>query len=304
MKINLEIFLNYHELEGERILSKPDDYLGSNDMEFKTQLEKKYTQLFGDKKIDFSIYDNPTLQGLWKVNHTMAFQCLEKRYLYNNLEEIFEILKKRNIEKENYIVNKTTYNYVENIFGLYILFGDFSKANSLKDEYQSILKSEVIPIVYDDTSIMGEDCKLYKISDDGRSISLISVNIKEGPKIIFISNPGCYFSKQAIKLISATPELMNIFKKYATIIIPFRTSMSYLNDMAVWNKNNPELEHFIYPHQDKLQGCFNKFSFSSAPKLYFIKDNKIVYQIRGFDPRESKYISDVYNGIKQVGIEI
>ncbi len=289
-----QVFMDYYNVVGQKNAN------GEYSFEECTQnFKKKHVELFGSKKIDFSKYNNELLKKLWGVSTIMSFHTLEQKYL-SQAENIFENLKERNLDKEKCV----WYPCAEEIFGLYIKFGDFSKAKQLKEKYPNILKSEPVPNVYEDNSILQKSYKLYDISSNGKFIKLTSIKMEEGPKIIALLSPTCHFAKLAMEAILSEPDLKNVFENHSLIIFPLNTAISPIMEIAKWNKDNPKLKYYIHSNRKDLRKGWENLSFTGTPAFYFLKNKQIVHQIGGWGPTEKEFKLDFRKGINQIGIPI
>lgn len=291
-----QIFMDYHKEQGQKFANSEYSF-----QECTQNFKKKYAELFGNQKLDLSKYNTKALKELWKVYDIMSFHSLEQKYLFQ-VENILENLEKRNVTRKNRIEYSYKSTYVEDLFSLYIKFADFSKAKQLKEKYPNILKLEPVLDIYEDNLVLQKHYKLYKISPDGKSIKLTSIQMGKDPKIIAILNPNCHFAKLAMETISSTPDLRSIFENHALIIFPLNTSMSYVMEIAKWNGNNPKLEYFIYLDRKDLREDWSDLDFTKGVCFYFLKDKQIIYQLGGWGPTEKEFKETLRKGIDQIGI--
>jgi hypothetical protein len=277
-------FLDYEKLLSEK------DY---SYKEYSKKLEMKYHKLFSNKKVDFSKCNNELLKDLFTINSIMSFYTIKDEYL-SNVEKIFKEIEKRNLEKEK-LFEKT---YIEQVFGLYIKFGYFSKAKELQKKYPDIL-TEYIPEVIEDPSVVKDKYKIYEVLDDGKILKLTSIQIEKGTKIIIFVDPYCEFAKKALSLILFDENLRKYFEENGLLIFPINTSISEISSISEWNKKN-KLKWFVHSSRNDLSKDWENFDITQSPNFYFLKDGKITFQINGFVLSEEEFKLELYKAIDKI----
>ena len=280
-----QIFMDYRNMQGQKYVNGECSY-----KECSENFKKKYEELFGHQKLDFSKYSNEILKELWKVDYIISFHSIEQKYL-SEVENIFENLKKRNLDREKCAMGTCA----EELFGLYIKFGYFSKAKELQKKYPDIIKED-IPEVIEDTSVIKNKYKLYEVLDDGKVLKLTSIQIEKGTKIIIFANPYCEFAKKALSLILSDENLRKYFEENGLLIFPINTSISEISSISEWNKNN-KLKWFVHSSRNDLSKDWENFDITQSPNFYFLKDGKIVFQINGFGPDDNEFKLKLYKAL-------
>lgn len=282
-------FMDFDNVQGQKFLNNEYSF-----EECTQNYKKKYAELFGNITSDYSKYNDGLLKDMWKIDYIMSFQSIEQKYLHQ-MEIIFEDLEKRHLGKEKCAESTCA----EELFGLYIKFGEFAKARQLKEEYPEVLQ-ESVPAVYEDSSMLRKHHKLYKVSPDGKHIDLISVQMEKGPQIVAVLDADCQFAKRAIETIRDADEVREYFEKYALIISPLNTSISQVFKIAEWNKDNPKLEYYIYSGRKDLREDWKAFDFTKGTNFYFINNNRVVYQLSGWGPTEEEFGLNMRRGIEKI----
>jgi len=283
------IFRNYIDTQRQKLMKSeisPEEHAGS--------FKAKYNELFGGKKLEFAKYEDKELKGLWLASYMVAYYSLEQKYVLQ-MESIFKILKQRNLDKKECFASPCA----EELFEIYLRFSDFSKAKQLALQYPDII-TDYVPDISEDAATVQQPHRLYKISPDGRSLKLISVQMDYDKQIVALMNPECEFAQQAISAISSTPDLRSYFEKHALIIYPMYTSVSGLPTTAEWNKNNPQLEYFVYLDKNNMKKDWERFDLNALTDFYFLKNDQIVHRIPGWPQTEEEFIAETRRAISKL----
>jgi len=259
----------------------------------------KYNKLFGGQRFEFAKYDDKVLRGLFFASDMMASYTSERKFVLQ-MEDIFEILKQRKLDREECFQSPCA----EELFDIYLRFGDFPKAKQFAQQYPDIL-TDYVPDINEDAAVLQKPHKLYKISPDGRSLSLVSVQMDGDKQIVALLNPECEFAQKAMSAISSTPDLREYFEKHALIISPVYTSLSSIAKAAEWNRNNPKLEYFVYLDKDAIRKDWKQFDLRGMTDFYFLKNDQIVDRIPGWPPTEEEFIAEMRKAINKLenGVE-
>lgn len=283
------ILKSYMDAQSQK-LSKAEISSEENANGFKA----KYNELFGGQKLKFTKYDNNELKGLWLASYMMAYYSLEQKYVLQ-MENIFENLKQRNLDKEECYSSPCA----EELFEIYLRFSDFQAAKQLAQQYPAIL-TDYVPDINEDAALLQKPNRLYRISPNGKSLNLISVQMDDHKQIVALLNPECEFAQQAMSAISSTPDLREYFEKHALLISPVYTSISSIAKTAEWNKDNPKLEYLIYLDKNNMREDWKQFDLNALTDFYFLKNNQVVDRIPGWTPKEGQFISDMRNAISRL----
>ncbi len=283
------IFKNYMDAQRQKLFKSE-----ISSEEYAKGFKAKYNELFGGQKLEFAKHENKELKGLWLASYMMAYYSLEQKHV-QQLENIFGNLKQRNLDKEECSASPC----VEELFGIYLRFSDFQMAKQLAKQYPDIL-TDYIPDINEDVAMLRKPYRLYKISPDGKSLNLISLQMADDKKIVALMNPECHFAQQAMSTISSTPDLRNYFEKHALIISPVYTSLSSIAKAAEWNKNNPKLEYLIYLDKNNMREDWKQFNLNAMTDFYFLKNNQIIYRIPGWPSTEEEFIAEMRNAINKL----
>lgn len=254
----------------------------------------KYNKLFRDQKLEFAKYEDKVLKGLWFATYLMALYSQEQKYVLQ-MENIFENLKQRNLDKEECFQSPCA----EELFEIYLGFSDFPKAKQLAQQYPTIL-TDYVPDINEDAAMLQKPYRLYKISPDGKFLNLVSVQMDTDKKIVALMDPECHFAEQAMGAISSTPDLREYFEKHALIIYPVYTSILGIAQTAEWNKNNPGLEYFIYLDKNNIREDWKQFDLNALTDFYFLRNNQVIHRIPGWPPSKEEFIAEMRNAINKL----
>ena len=283
------ILMNYENVERQKVIESK-----ISSKEYVNNFKAKYNELLDGQKLEFSKYDDKVLKGLWFASYLMALYSQEQKYVLQ-MESIFESLKQRNLDKEECFQSPCA----EELYEIYLRFSDFPKAKQLVQQYPAIL-TDYVPDINEDAAMLQKPYRLYKVSPDGKSLNLISVQMDGNKKIVALLNPECHFAEQAMNAISSTPDLRDYFEKHALIISPVYSSISSIAKTAEWNKNNPKLEYFVYLNKNNMRKDWEQFELKGLTDFYFLKNNLIVYRIPGWPPTEDEFIAEMRNAISKL----
>ncbi|OGS06397.1 MAG: hypothetical protein A2270_06840 [Elusimicrobia bacterium RIFOXYA12_FULL_51_18] len=281
--------MNYEDAQKQKLIKSE-----ISSKEHSDRFEAKYNELFGGQKLEFAKYDDKVLKELWLASYMMASYTLGQKYVLQ-MEDIFKNLKRRGIETGECLEGRC----LDDLFSIYLRSSDFPKARQLAQQYPAIL-TDYVPDINEDASVLHKPHRLYKISLDGKSLNLISVQMDDNKKIVALMNPECEFAQQAISAISSTPDLRDYFEKHALIICPVYSSVLSIAKAAEWNKKNPKLEYFVYLDKNDIRKDWKQFDLKVFTDFYFLKNNKIIYRIPGWGPTGKEFIAEMRNAISKL----
>jgi len=149
----------YSEITRKEMQKSP----GFSEEKYASALNRKHDELFGNRKPDFSRYSDETLKYFFDMYDTLSFYTIEKEYL-SRLEEVFEVLKERDLHKARCSATSLEDTCVADMFSAYVKQGDLVNARKMRRAYPTILKKEQVPNVSEDREVLGLPNKLYEVS--------------------------------------------------------------------------------------------------------------------------------------------
>lgn len=163
------------------------------------------------------------------------------------------------------------FDFHERLFAKHVAHRDWAAIRRLYQKFP--LEQFLLPDIVE-TPVSGP--AVYEVEGGGQKLVLRAVDLSAGPRIVSVVAPGCHFSQDAIKAITADPELSRIFSALAVYIYPAHFSLD-IQELARTNGAGP-IRYSILRQAADWPGL----DFSGTPKFYFFKDGKLVDSVDGW----------------------
>lgn len=147
-----------------------------------------------------------------------------------------------------------------------------------------IASNELPPEFSDNTSFTKGQPSEWLVSIDQRIMTrrVVDLNILD-TKIIVVSHPGCYFSRNAVKDIYADPALSKRLDRRVRWLAPQDGNLNF-DKFQDWNRNNPEAQ-LSMAHKSKEWEAIDSWA---TPTFYFFSGGKVVTKFSGWRGKNSK----------------
>jgi hypothetical protein len=173
-------------------------------------------------------------------------------------------------EKNKHLINEMHYAYIKT--------RQFRHAEQLEKQFPDINFSSVQVI----ESIKNFERSLLHIENKGRKLVQKPFTLPKSSHIIVVSSPMCSASRRFLFWLQSKPDLLALFAKKSTWIIPVDGRM-YLKETQESNiRNTPIIMQYTYKQTD-----WPEIEYWGTPTLYFYQDGKLKNQLIGW-PSEGR----------------
>ena len=117
----------------------------------------------------------------------------------------------------------------------------------------------------------------------------------EKPTILMITNPGCHFSQDAFRAISADPALMRRLDGPLQLLAPHQMDVD-IDDFVQWNRLHPSLPMSLAYH---WRG-WSMLDMRETPTFYFIKEGAVQHALKGWPNGTAKI--HLRDGLAKIGL--
>jgi hypothetical protein len=211
-------------------------------------------------------YDTRTLELLFEATFVAA-DASDRADATPLMEAILDELYRRAFLREDLVAM---------LDARYVTDRDWEKARALYARFP--WKGLAVPEIHESTARI-EGPAVYDVSNDGRSLTLVPVDIVSRPIVVAIVSGDCHFSNDADAAIAAAPDLARALAAHTLYIDPSLQSI-HLEAIAESNRASDRKLHVLY----RARG-WPGLDFRRTPHFYFLKDGRIVDEIVGSDPQ-------------------
>ncbi|MDT8286767.1 MAG: hypothetical protein RQ748_06630 [Elusimicrobiales bacterium] len=231
-------------------------------------------------------YSDEELRLLYSALRKAAFYSPDDEEYVARQELVFnEKLRRGKAEEED----------VERMVSAFLSARMFERARTLKSRYPKMELPD-IPETITGNAPQSALWQAYAVSNGGKTIELKALPLSSGSKIVVVISPGCGAMESAMKSILSDPELAPFFRTNGTMITR-RSDFAGAEDVGE-QFGFPEV-YVVHKSQD-----FPGLWLQSSPYLYFLKDGKILYSLRGWsDENNSAHPKkEIRKGLTLIGL--
>ena len=231
-----------------------------------------------------SAYPADTLDRLCRALGTIAF--------YTPDSEV-NALKMEKAVKEK--VGRGTFEAddIEDMYSALLNARLFDKAREMRARFPAIITETLPDIVVPEPAPAGS-WLAYELSPDGKTARLRSLRLHRGAHIIMAMSPGCGVSARAVKEIMEDPGLGPMFEAGAVLVSRRFDAAGILE-----TKKATGLDQVYIAHK---WGDFPGVSFMSSPWIFFLKDGKVVSDMRGWADEGAYSLKRLRRGMQDIGL--
>jgi hypothetical protein len=230
-------------------------------------------------------YPEPTLN--------LLFETLTKISFYTPDSEV-DALKLEKAVKEK--VRRGTFDAedIEDMYSVLLAARLFDKARETQERFPAIITEKLPEIVVPGPAPKG-NWLAYELSADGKTARLRSLRLHRGAHMIMAMSPGCGVSARAMREIMADPALGPIFGAGA-VLVSRRFDVAGVAEA----KAATGLDQVFIAHKS---GDFPGVSFMSSPWIFFLKDGKVVSNMRGWADEGAYSLRRLRKGMESIGLK-
>lgn len=231
-----------------------------------------------------SAYPEETLALLYKTLSKISFYTPDSEANALKVERAFEEKFRRGtFEADD----------VERVYGVLLAARLFGRAKAVQERFPAIIKETLPEIVVPEPAPAG-GWRVYEVSSDGRRARLKTLRVARGAHIIMAMSPGCGVSARAVKEILADPELGPIFEAGAFLVTRRFDAAGVLETRRDTGLTQVHIAH--------KSGDFPGVSFMTSPWVFFLKDGKVVYDMRGWSDDGARSLARLRRGLEAIGL--
>jgi len=232
-----------------------------------------------------SAYPEETLALLYKTLKKISFYTPDSEANALKVEKVFEEKFRRGtFEADD----------VERVYGILLAARLFGRAAAVKDRFPAIIKETLPEIIVPDPAPAG-NWRVYEVSADGRRARLKTLRVARGVHIIMAMSPGCGVSARAVKEILADQELGPIFEAGAFLVTARFDAAGVLETRRDTGLTQVHIAH--------KWGDFPGVSFMTSPWIFFLKDGRVVYDMRGWADDGAQSLKRFRRGLEAIGLK-
>ena len=183
---------------------------------------------------------------------------------------------------------------VERVYGVLLAARLFGRATAVRERFPAIIKDTLPEIIVPEPAPAG-NWRVYEVSADGRRAKLKTLRVARGAHIIMAMSPGCGVSARAVKEILADPELGPIFEAGAFLVTRRFDAAGVLE-----TRRDTGLTQV---HIARKLGDFPGVSFMTSPWIFFLKDGKVAYDMRGWADDGAHSLKRFRRGLEAIGLK-
>lgn len=232
-------------------------------------------------------YSDEELRFLYSALRKTAFYSPDDEEYVARQEMVFnEKVRRGKAEEED----------VERMVSAFLSARMFERARSLKSKYPKIELPDIPEIIITGNAPQSTLWQAYAVSNEGKTIELKALPLSLGPKIVVVMSPGCGAMESAMKSVLSDLELAPFFRANGVMIT--RRS-DFAATEAVGKQFNFQ-EIYVVRKSGDFPGLWLQFS----PYFYFLKDGKILYELRGWsdDNNSAHPKKEIRKGLMTIGL--
>jgi len=230
-------------------------------------------------------YPEPVLDGLFKTLRTIAFWTPDSEANALRLERAFaEKVRRGTFGTEQ----------VEQAYEALLAARLFDKAREMRARFPAIITAALPDIVVPEPAPKG-NWLAYELSADGKTARLRSLRLHRGAYMIMAMMPGCGVSVRAVKEIMEDPGLGPTFGAGAVLVTGRFDAAGVIEA-----KNATGLDQVYIAHK---WGDFPGVNFTTSPWIFFVKDGKVVSDMRGWADEGEYSLRRLRKGMESIGLK-
>lgn len=229
-------------------------------------------------------YPEPTLNLLFKTLKKISFYTPDSEANALKLEKA----AKEKVRRGTFAAED-----IEDMYSALLNARLFERARDLKERFPAIITEELPEIVVPEPAPAG-NWLAYELSGDGKRAKLRSLRLHRGAHMIMAMSPGCGVSARAVREIMADPALGPLFGAGAVLV-----SRRFDPAGVLETKKETGLEQVYIARK---WGDFPGISFMSSPWIFFLKDGKVVSDMRGWADDGAHSLKRLRRGMEAIGL--
>lgn len=230
-------------------------------------------------------YSEEVLDGLFKTLRTISFWTPDSEANALRLELAFaEKARRGTFQAEQ----------AEQTYDALLAARLFDKARGMQERFPAIITEKLPAIVVPEPAPKG-NWLAYELSADGKTARLRSLRLHRGAHMIMAMSPGCGVSARAVREIMADPGLGPIFGAGAVLV-----SRRFDAAGVLETKKAAGLEQVYIAHK---WGDFPGVNFMTSPWIFFVKDGRVVYDMRGWADEGGHSLRRLRKGMESIGLK-
>lgn len=183
---------------------------------------------------------------------------------------------------------------VEDMYSSLLAARLFDRARDLQERFPAIITGKLPEIVVPEPAPAG-NWLAYELLDGGKRAKLRSLRLQRGAHMIMAFSPGCGVSARAVREIMADAELGPVFEAGA-VLVSRRFDAAGVEDI----KKETGLERVYIAHK---WGDFPGVNFMTSPWVFFLKDGKVVSDMRGWADDGAYSLKRLRRGMEEIGLK-
>ncbi|OGR76784.1 MAG: hypothetical protein A2X32_01500 [Elusimicrobia bacterium GWC2_64_44] len=229
-------------------------------------------------------YSRETLGRLCKALGTIAFYTPDSEANALKLEKaVKEKVRRGTFEADD----------IEDMYSALLNARLFDKAGEMRERFPAIITEKLPKIVVPEPAPAG-NWLAYELSPDGKTARLRSLRLHRGAHMIMAFSPGCGVSARAVREIMEDPALGPMFEVGAVLV-----SRRFDAAGVVEMKAAAGLQQVYIARK---WGDFPGVSFMSSPWIFFLKDGKVVSDMRGWADDGAHSLKRLRRGMQDIGL--
>jgi len=229
-------------------------------------------------------YPAGTLDRLCRALGTIAFYTPDSEVNALKLEKaVKEKVRRGTFDTED----------IERMYSTLLNARLFDKAGEMRERFPAIITEKLPEIVVPEPAPAGS-WLAYELSPDGKTARLRSLRLHRGAHMIMAMSPGCGVSARAVREIMEDPGLGPVFEAGAVLV-----SRSFDAAGVMETKAATGLEQVYIAHK---WGDFPGVNFTTSPWIFFLKDGKVVSDMRGWADDGAHSLKRLRRGMEDIGL--
>ena len=230
-------------------------------------------------------YPEPTLNLLFKTLAKISFYTPDREANALKLERAVN----EKVKRGTFITDD-----IESVYSALLAARLFDKARETQERFPAIITEKLPAIVVPEPAPTGS-WLAYELSGDGKTARLRSLRLHRGAHMIMAMSPGCGVSARAVREIMADPALGPIFGAGAVLV-----SRRFDAAGVLETKKATGLEQVYIAHK---WGDFPGVNFMTSPWIFFLKDGRVVSDMRGWSDEGAYSLRRLRKGMESIGLK-
>ena len=246
-------------------------------------LKKQYDRILSQANREtLAKLSNDDLLAFFQASHLLSFYAMDPAYARQMRRAFIELERRRS----------ETMTIRQQMLDAYVLSRMLAEARAFADERGNA--SLIKPPAFVDAG-SHRSPTLWRLSDDGATLTRHDLPLAQDTRLIVVSAPGCHFTRDASAAIANDSVLSDLMVHHSTWVIPQSTVP--FADVVQWNQEHPGWPmQLVY-----LETEWPSIPSWATPGFYFFQNGKIVTSVVGWPGPEQ--LAALRAGFIKVGID-